>query len=267
MGGPSEADKQQQRTISAEELSTSREQRARSAEIYNLTFPYLKTAGEHYSKIASGDPNAIFREVAPAAEGVIGQTEAVKERIRNELPRGGESRLATELADVQKGSQVGGLISKSFLSAFPALASLSSGGLGISINEIANAISGGGQASSATGKVMEADAAGKASTMGFLGSLAGAGGQMASAAALACWIAEVCFGPLDWRVSALRQWLNFEWRNTSRVGAVVMALYCRFGQRVAMVVRRSATLQRFFRALFNRALKRMKRDGWIEEEV
>lgn len=261
MGGPSKKDKQQQRDISQEELATSKEQRARSAEIYNLTFPYLKTAGDYYSKIASGDSGAIFRAVAPAAEGVIAGTEAVKNQIRSEAPRGGESRLATELADVNKGSQIGNLITKSYLSAFPALASLSSGGLGVSINEIANAISAGGQASQATSQVMQADAAGKSATMGFLGNLAGAAGTAA------CWIAEACFGASDWRVFALRQWLNLEWARTSVTGAVVMLVYRRIGRQVAAVVRHSEFLKRCFRALFNRALERMRRDGWLPERI
>lgn len=160
------------------------QQEGRAKELYGLTLPWLKKAGGFYEDVASGDPDKLFRSIAPGAESIIGQTEAAKENIIAGAPRGGEQRLALEMADVGKAGQIGNLVTRSYLASFPALATLAQGGIGFSINEIANAIAAAGHGGTIATNVMDAEAAGKASTMQFLGDLTKTVGGIASAGIL-----------------------------------------------------------------------------------
>lgn len=103
----------------------------------------------------------------------------------------------------------------------------------------------------------------------FLPALAGAGGQVAAGftpkgggSSSACWIAEAIWGEADYRTHLVRAWLNTDYQRSS-VGRVVMALYRRFGQRVARMVRKYAMVKRTLTPLFERALERAQawKDG------
>jgi hypothetical protein len=68
-----------------------------------------------------------------------------------------------------------------------------------------------------------------------------------------CWIAEAIYGVHDVRTHLVRAWLNGPFRQTVS-GRVIMALYLRFGRRVASAVKRSSLLRRTFKPLFDLAL-------------
>ena len=93
-----------------------------------------------------------------------------------------------------------------------------------------------------------------------------AAGQAGSAAAKACWIAEALYGVNDWRTHLLRSWLNDEFKRT-RFGRVVMALYIRFGERIAARVKKSRALRFAIRPLFEMALKRAMAARLIDLEA
>jgi hypothetical protein len=82
------------------------------------------------------------------------------------------------------------------------------------------------------------------------GSLEGAG---TGAGIAACWIAEVIYGVDDPRTHLLRSWLNDEFKRT-RVGRVVMAVYVRFGERIAAQAAKHSWLRAVLRPWFNLAL-------------
>ena len=255
MGGGDKQAKSDAHQASALELQIAAEQNERSRNLYNLGLPGFEKALKYYDDLSSGDPDILFRAAAPAVAGITSQTEAAKENIIESAPRGGEQRLATELADVGKSSQIGNLIAKSYLSAFPALASLAQGGIGFSINEIAQAIAGGSAAGNISTNIMQADAASKGATMGFLGSLAQAGGTVA-AKAIPCWIAEVLWGKTDPRTRYLRFWLSHVWAKESVVGRVVVWLYSLLGRPVADMVYRYRPLRDLVEPVFQFGLNR-----------
>jgi hypothetical protein len=225
-----------------------------SAETYATTAPGLKAAEAYYTKLSSGDPSAIFSAVAPSVNSIIGNTEATKKNILANAPRGGEANLAIEEADISKAAQIGNLQTSAYTSSFPALANLASTGLGLSVNEMANALQG-------YQSVMQNQSANKASTMGFFGSLASGAGMAA------CWIAAVVFkenfftGP---RVTLVRRWLANDYAKTF-IGKYVVAAYCKYGERAARVISKSVWLKQAFRALFDVALKKAEakyKHGW-----
>lgn len=80
-----------------------------------------------------------------------------------------------------------------------------------------------------------------------------------------CWIAEAIYGYNDHRTHKVRYWLNnvFEKRP---MGKVVMALYGRFGVRIARWVRASAPLRLALKPLFDLALVRAER-GYLPWEA
>lgn len=146
-----------------------------SAQTYATTEPGLQTAENYYSMLSSGDPEKIFAATAPSVNSVIGNTQAVKQQILQNDPRGGAQDLALQNADIAKASQIGNLQTSAYTSSFPALANLASTGLGLSVNEMANAMSG-------YQSVMQNQSQNKASTMGFLGALGGGVGDVVGGA-------------------------------------------------------------------------------------
>jgi hypothetical protein len=249
MGGPSQSTVNAQNTVAKEQADTASAANTRSQALYDTTAPGITTAENYYQTLAKGDPNSIYKAIAPAATQVSAASDAAKKNINDTMPRGGEKLLAMEQADIAKSSQIGNLLTQSYTSSFPALANLGGQGVGLSVNQMSNAIAALGGASNTYGNVAQEQSAGKAATMGFLGSLAGAGGEVGSAAAFACWIAEVLFGESDNRTKILRYWLNRD-----HYDSWFMVLYRRYGQRVAAILRKHPSLQWPFRLLFNRLL-------------
>ena len=179
--GPSKKVKQQQLDISGEQLDIARTGAAREEQLFGTTFPGLGIAEKYYQSLASGDPDEIFRAIAPATEQITSASEQAKERIRTTMPRGGESRVAQEYADIGAAGQVGSLATKAYTSAFPALASLATSGIGLSINEMANAIASMSGAAETTGRIGDQQAAGKEALMSSLGGMAGMAGTLGAA--------------------------------------------------------------------------------------
>lgn len=180
MGGPSKQDTNTQRDIAQQQINLAQQANTRSQKLFDLTEPGLESAESYYKALASGDPMAIFRAIAPATEQINQQSAAAKERITSEMPRGGEQRLALENNEIAKSSAVGRLATQSYTSAFPSLAQLAGTGIGLSLNEVSNAIASFSGASKATDSVMQADASSKAATMGFLGSMTGGAASIIS---------------------------------------------------------------------------------------
>jgi hypothetical protein len=104
--------------------------------------------------------------------------------------------------------------------------------------------------------VMQNQAQNKASTMGFMGSLAEGAGT--AAGGIWCWIAAVVFdedlfvGP---RVNLVRRWLRDDYSKTF-IGRYVVVAYRKYGERTAAVIKRHRYLKMAFRALFDVALEK-----------
>lgn len=246
-------------------------------QLTELGMPALKKATEYYTTLASGDPQAIATAVAPATQQITSASEQAKKNIEMQTPRGGAQRLGKEYADIQAAGQIGNLTTQAFTSAPAALAQLGQGQIGLSINEIANAIAAMGGQGEQLGAIGAQKAAGKEATMGFLGDLvgglafglggkeggggssSGGGGSAEGVLVGGCWIAEAVYGTEDPRTYLVRYWLNTEFMQTT-VGAIVMGLYQLVGRPVASLVRRSRWLREAFKPLFDLALERAKEE-------
>jgi len=241
-------------------LPIAKGQEARSTELYNLTLPGLQTAVKHYTGLASGDTNAIFKEIAPAAE-MRRQVERGAGAQIEEMSRGGEQRLAKAMNVSASAGDIGRLATQSYTSAFPALAQLAQGGIGLSMGELSQtlaAMSGAGGAyggaagayggaAKITGDVAQQQAQATAAQKAMFSSLAGTG---AAFIPKPCWIAELLYGVSDMRTFIIRTWVSHIQIRTwpDRIGT---ALYRRFGRQTAAVLRRVPVLQVFFRPIFN----------------
>lgn len=147
-----------------------------------MSLPGLQQSENYYSQLASGNPQQIFAATAPAVGQINTATQGAAKNIAENSPRGGVEQMAQANLQQQRAGQVGNLATQAYTSSFPALASLSQGGLGLAANEVSNAISAGSSASSSNQAVMQQQTAEKGSTLGFLGSLAGMGGDIAGGA-------------------------------------------------------------------------------------
>lgn len=182
MGGPSDNTINTQNQIAQGQLSLAQQQQAQSDKTLGIVQPGLSTAENYYAALASGDPNKIQQAIGPGISGIQTSTEQAKKSIVASTPRGGAQDLALQEADISKAGQIGNAQLQAYTSSFPALASLFQGGAGISVSQIGNAIASAQGASQTTAQVGQEQAQGKASTLGFLGSLAGAEGQVGAAA-------------------------------------------------------------------------------------
>lgn len=77
--------------------------------------------------------------------------------------------------------------------------------------------------------------------------------KLLPATAAACWIAEAIYGVDAWETYLLRSWLNREFKR-HLFGKLVMGLYCRYGQRVARLVKTYPRVRAAVAPLFNYAL-------------
>lgn len=174
-----------QNQITQQQLGLEQQQQAQSNQMFQTAFPGFQTAENYYTQLASGNPQQIFAATAPAVGQINTATQGASQQIAQNLPRGGVEQMAQANLQQQRAGQVGNLATQAYTSSFPALASLSQGGLGLAANDISNAISAGSVASGSNQAVMQQQTAGKGASLGFLGSLAGAGGELGAASKLA----------------------------------------------------------------------------------
>jgi len=176
------AAQQAQMQVAGAQTSLAQQQEQLAGQVFGTTFPGMQIAENYYQALASGDPAQIFRAVAPAVQQIQQSTAATKQQIRQDMPRGGQENLALSEADISKTAQIGNLFQRAYTGAFPALASMGTTGIGLASNEVANAISAFSGAATTYANVAEQQAQGKGAQKGFMGELAGAGGQIAGSA-------------------------------------------------------------------------------------
>lgn len=91
---------------------------------------------------------------------------------------------------------------------------------------------------------------------GALSSFGKGFGEAAGAGAFAamCWVAAAIYGDGSPEFWAARRYIVYQWKG--RTADIVRALYLRFGERVAKVVRKSRTLKFMLKPLFDVAVRR-----------
>ena len=163
----------QQNSITQQELALEQQQQAQSTQLYNMSLPGLQTAENYYSQLATGNPQAIQSATAPATEGIAANYNQAIKNMQQNMPRGGAQDLAVQEAGISKAGAIGATQAQAYEGAFPALANLGAGGVGLSVNEISQALSAFSGASSSNQAVIQAKTAGKGQTLGLVGGLAG----------------------------------------------------------------------------------------------
>jgi len=98
------------------------------------------------------------------------------------MPRGGAKDLAVQEAEISKAGAIGSTQANAYLGAPSALANLASGGIGLSVNEMTQALSAFSGASSSNQSAGNMQGAAKSQTLGFLGALGGDAAQGIGAA-------------------------------------------------------------------------------------
>lgn len=157
--------------------ATGEQSAAEGSQLFNLALPGLTQAESYYGKLASGSPQALATANAPAIAGITQASDSAKKNIIQDNPRGGQTNLALENADIAKGAQISNLTTQSYTNAFPSLAQI--GGQNVSQGTAATGVGlqGLNSASSQYGNLLNINAQDKASTLGMFGSLAGAGAE------------------------------------------------------------------------------------------
>jgi hypothetical protein len=163
----------QQNAITQQELALEQQQAGQSNQLYNLTEPGIASAEQYYSQLASGNPQAIQTATAPATQAIAANYNQAATNMSQNMPRGGAKDLAVQEAQISKAGAIGGTEAQAYTGAFPALASLGTAGVGLSVNEISQALSAFSGASSSNQAVIQAKTAGKGQTLGLIGGLAG----------------------------------------------------------------------------------------------
>lgn len=177
--GPSSSEIATENKITQGQLDIANQSNARSAELFNEGQPGLQSAIGYYTKMASGDTKTMMKAASPAVEQINTQAQNAKQNITNTMARGGAQDLAKAEVDAQKAGQTGNLLTQAYTSAFPALASIGQGTAGLSVNEIANALSGFSGAANTQSNLINQEEQGKAASMSMMTGLASTGAEMA----------------------------------------------------------------------------------------
>jgi len=248
-GGISQSTQDAEIGIAQQQTDIAQSANQRAGQLFQASFPGFEQSEQYYQQLASGDPAAIARAIAPATQQINEQADASKKRIEQDAPRGGTKNLALEENDINKGAQVGNLATQSYLGSFQNLAGLAGQGVGESTSQTGTAINGLSAAGNQYSNVANQEAEGKASQLGFISSLAGSG---ASLAAL-CWIAEELWGKESYKTFTMRRYfrarLHGHW-----LGRYAYRMYARYGEGVAEEMRHSPLLRSVMRWIFNRLL-------------
>jgi hypothetical protein len=110
--------------------------------LFNLAEPGLATTENYYETLASGDPGAIMRAIAPTAQQSTEAATGAKSNIMANAPAGGEKNLALEMTDVNRAAQISKTASGATTGAPNALGQLAAQGVGESISSAGTGISG-----------------------------------------------------------------------------------------------------------------------------
>ena len=217
----------------------------------------MQSAEQFYQQLSTGDPQKIQTATAPATEQIAKNYNQAATNISQTMPRGGARDLALQETEISKAGQIGSTEANAYLGSFPALASLAQGGIGLSINEVSQALSAFSGASQSNQAAAQMQGAGKAQQLSFLGGL-GASAAEGAGMALGCWVAEELFGKTSLFTIRLRVLLNAIYSKTW-TGRIFMWCYRRWGRFVARQARNHSWVRRALMPLFRR-LDRMAQE-------
>jgi hypothetical protein len=146
--------------------------------LFNLALPGLEKAETYYGKLSSGDPSALATANAPAIQQISEKSNAAKQNIISDQPRGGGRNLALAEADINKGAQISSLTSGSYANSFSSLAGL--GGQNVSQGNAATGtgLQGMNAAANQYGQLQQLSNEQKATQLGMITGLAGSAASL-----------------------------------------------------------------------------------------
>lgn len=204
MGGPKIQPSQnlanQQVGVSQEELALAREDRARrdqliqpAVDVYKSQIDLQNPAIDFLKRLTSGDSSAVTTAAAPILSQITRQFQGAEESVYSNAPRGAARDFALSQIPVQQADSTAQALSAPITGAYSTLlnlgqsatdklANVASGFGSFSLQEVGAGLRAQEGAAGTLNNVMQAQAARKAATMGFLGNLAQAGGIAAGGA-------------------------------------------------------------------------------------
>ena len=145
----------------------------------------------HNASITSGNMPAIISSIGPQLGSITQQTKQAQANIYNTIPQGAGRDFALGQNQIGQGQQISNLIGNSYNTALQSQAALGGEALGAGLQQEGATLSANQGATSAagltsqTGANMSQEAAqNKSTSMGLIGSLLGAGGNIAGASIL-----------------------------------------------------------------------------------
>lgn len=244
--------------ITGQQLSAASTASSNAANDYSQFKSLIRPLVSQQTDLASGNRSQALAAAMPIISQLSGGFAGAKQNIMNNMAPGAARDRALADLGTQMYTTIGGAQAGAVQNAPTTLANLGTTVGGMSLQELAAALNAMQGASSTNFNTGQMQAQQQKAMLDFFGGLAQTAGGVASKF-IPCWIAEAIYGERDYRTSAARWWLNGPFKATLR-GRLVMALYQRFGIRVANWVRRSPLLRTFFKPLFDKAVDCAFRD-------
>lgn len=183
MGGPSSSDKAQERSDSAQQAKIGQEYADMAKSELHKQNELQQPAIDYYKGIIdagnSGDYSKLITAAGVPISNITQQGEQAKEQIYNNIPAGAGRDAALAQLHTGKAGSIASTLNQIYTSAFPQLSNLGTQAGQTGLQETGASLRGLEGSANTTNTVMQADAQSKASTMGFLGALAGGAGTAA----------------------------------------------------------------------------------------
>lgn len=129
--------------------------------------------------LVSGDPNTVLQAAGPGVGQFAKAGQASKDQIYNNLPPGAARDFAQAQSTMNTNTQTAGYINNLVNAAPGELAQIGTGQYSVGLTQAGQGQTSGQISNTAAGQVGQLEQQSKASTLGFLGSLAGAAGKAA----------------------------------------------------------------------------------------
>lgn len=180
MGGPSKATETAQTNIAQQQANTASQYGALAqqslGQMNTLYQPAISYDTGLVNSANSGNYGQLIQAAGPQIGTISSQFQQAKQNISNSTPAGAGAQAAQAMLPGQQASAVSGTLNQSFNNALTQLTQMGASYGGVGLQEAGAGLSGLSGAANTYGTVGQEQAAGKASTMGFLGSLAGGAG-------------------------------------------------------------------------------------------
>jgi hypothetical protein len=186
-GGPSESVQRQQAQIAQQQQQTAQqyEQLSQQAlgKMDTLTQPAISHDTNLINAANKGNYNQLISAAGPAVGTISQGAMQAKQNIMNTIPQGAGRDAVLASIPLQQANQTSAALNQAYNSALGNLTQIGAAYGGVGLQEGTTSLAGFQGAANTTGQLGEEQVQGKANTLGFIGSLAGAAGTAAGGGA------------------------------------------------------------------------------------